>query len=214
MGIKIIIADDHEIFRNGLKAFLEKEKDIKIIGESGNSDETINLVLNDDVDVLILDISMPGLPAGKVVEDILQNKPGLAIIILTMHEDEYYLQEMLKKGVRGFVLKKSSGTNLVNAIIQVNEGNYYIDPTFTGYLVSSLTGTESFKRKKMSQLTKREIEILKLLALGHTNSEIADKLFISKRTVESHRSNILSKLELKNKAELVRYAMENRLISI
>ncbi|MFC1563447.1 response regulator [candidate division KSB1 bacterium] len=214
MAIKIIIADDHEIFRSGLRAFLEKENDIVIIGESGNGNETIDIVMKSDVDVLILDISMPGPPSGYIVEELLKEKPGLAIIILTMHEDEYYLQEMLKKGVRGFVLKKSSGTNLVTAIIQANEGNYYIDPTFTGYLVSSITGTDTSISKSVKQLTKREQEILKLLALGYTNSEIADKLYISKRTVETHRSNIMSKLGLKNKAELVRFAMENRIIDI
>lgn len=212
MPIKLFIADDHEIFRNGLRAFLEKEKDIEIVNESGDGYETIKLVSEEEVDVLILDISMPGPPAEEVVEKILKMKPQLAIVILTMHEDEYYLQEMLKKGVRAYVLKKSSGTNLINAINETFKGNHFIDPSLSNYVVSLYTGQPVKKDSMTNYLSKREQEVLKFLVLGYTNSEIAVKLFISKRTVESHKTNIMKKLGLKNKAELVRFAIDNGLI--
>ena len=214
MPIRIIIADDHAVFRSGLRAFLEKEGDFKIVGESGDGFETIKLVSEKDVDVLLLDISMPGLHTSKVAKEILEKYPHIAIIILTMHEDEYYLQEFLKIGVHAFVLKKSTGTNLIIAINEVFKGNHYIDPALSNYIVSSYTGYPDKKAGKMSHLSKREQEVLKLLVLGYANSEIADKLFISKRTVETHRTNIMSKLGLKSRVELVRFAIDNKLLDI
>ena len=213
MPIRIIIADDHAMFRSGIHAFLEKEDDFKIVGESGDGLETIKLVSEKSVDVLLLDISMPGPPTPKVAEEILKKQPCIAIVILTMHEDEYYLQEFLKTGVRAFVLKKSTCSNLIEAINAAFNGNYYIDPAFSDYFVSNLIEHPDKKTGKISHLTKRELEVLKLLVLGYTNSQIGERLFISKRTVETHRTNIMTKLGLKSRAELVRFAIDNKLIN-
>jgi two-component system response regulator NreC len=210
MPLKILIADDHAVFRSGLKALLEKELNMQVIGETGNGFDTIRAVEEMDVDVLILDITMPGLPGPKVAEAVLKIKPDLTIVVLTMHEDEYYLQELFRLGAKAFVLKKSTGTDVVQAILAAHKGDNYIDPALTN------VGRQPKKPKsnRLNLTTPREQEVLVLLAFGHTNAEIGDKLCISERTVETHRTNIMSKLELKSRAELVRFAIDNGLFNL
>ncbi len=215
MSIRIMIADDHAVFRSGLKALLEKENDFEVVGEAGTGKETVRLINQKDVDVLLLDINMPGMTGPMVAEEVFKEKPDVAIVVLTMYDDEYYLQELFKIGAKGFVLKKSTGTDLIQAIRAVNLGNQYIDPSLISYVISPYIGRTKKKgdgRKNL--LTPREQEICRLLAYGHTNSEIAEKLFISERTVETHRSKIFSKLDLKNRAELVRFAIDNNLMKL
>jgi DNA-binding NarL/FixJ family response regulator len=210
-----MIADDHAVFRSGLKALLEKENDFEVVGEAGTGKETVRLINQKDVDVLLLDINMPGMTGPMVAEEVFKEKPDVAIVVLTMYDDEYYLQELFKIGAKGFVLKKSTGTDLIQAIRAVNLGNQYIDPSLISYVISPYIGRTKKKgdgRKNL--LTPREQEICRLLAYGHTNSEIAEKLFISERTVETHRSKIFSKLDLKNRAELVRFAIDNNLMKL
>jgi two-component system, NarL family, response regulator NreC len=216
MPIRILIADDHAVFRNGLKVLLEKESDIEVIGEAGNGFDTVRMATETDLDVLLLDVSMPGLPGSKVAETVLKSKPKLAIVVLTMHEDEYYLQEFLRLGVRAYVLKKSTGTDVVQAIRAAQKGEQYIDPALAGLLVSSYVGRQPAKEKpeRLNLLTGREIEVLTLLAFGHTNAEIAEKLHISERTVETHRTNIMTKMEFKSRAELVRFAIDNGILKL
>jgi len=215
MSIRIVIADDHAIFRSGLKALLEKESDFEVVGEAGNGIETIRLANEKDFDVLLLDINMPGVTGPAVAEEILKKCKRVAIVVLTMYDDEYYLQELFKIGVKGFVLKKSTGTDLIQAIRAVNSGKQYIDPSLTSYVISPYVGRKREKPdSRKSLLTHREQEICSLLAYGHTNSEIAEKLFISERTVETHRANIFSKLNIKNRAELVRFAIDNNLMKL
>ena len=216
MALKILIADDHAVFRSGLRALLEKEPNMQIIGETGNGFDTIRAVENMDVDVLILDITMPGLPGPKVAEAVLKIKPELTIVVLTMHEDEYYLQELFRLGAKAFVLKKSTGTDVVQAILAAHKGDNYVDPALTNAVISSFVGRQPKKPKsnRLDLTTPREQEVLVLLAFGHTNAEIADKLCISERTVETHRNNIMSKLELKSRAELVRFAIDNGLFNL
>lgn len=216
MPVRILIADDHAVFRSGLKALLEQEPDMEVVGETGDGYETIRAVEETDVDVLILDITMPGLTGPKVAESVLKNKPSLKIVVLTMHEDNYYLQELFRLGVRAYVLKKSTGTDVVQAIKAAIKGDEYIDPALTNVVISSFVGRPSKKRKagRLNLTTQREQEVLTLLAYGHTNGEIADKLCISERTVETHRNNIMSKLELKSRAELVRFAIDNGLLKL
>jgi DNA-binding NarL/FixJ family response regulator len=210
-----MIADDHAVFRSGLRALLEKENDFEVVGEAGTGKETVRLINQKDVDVLLLDINMPGMTGPMVAEEVFKEKPDVAIVVLTMYDDEYYLQELFKIGAKGFVLKKSTGTDLIQAIRAVNLGNQYIDPSLISYVISPYIGRTKKKgdgRKNL--LTPREQEICRLLAYGHTNSEIAEKLFISERTVETHRSKIFSKLDLKNRAELVRFAIDNNLMKL
>jgi two-component system response regulator NreC len=216
MPIRILIADDHAVFRSGLKALLEKESDIEVVGETGDGFDTIRAAEETDIDVLILDITMPGLPGPKVAEAVLKKKPSLIIVVLTMHEDEYYLQELFRLGVRAYVLKKSTGTDVVQAIRAATKGDEYIDPALANVFISSFVGRQPRKQKagRLDLTTPREQEVLTLLAYGHTNAEIAEKLCISERTVETHRTNILSKLELRSRAELVRFAIDNGLLKL
>ena len=159
---------------------------------------------------------MPGLPGPKVAETVLKKKPDLGIVVLTMHEDEYYLQELFRLGVQAYVLKKSTGTDVVQAIRLARKRDKYVDPALTNVVISSFVGRQPKKEKagRLNLTTPREQEVLTLLALGHTNAEIAEKLCISERTVETHRTNIMSKLELKSRAELVRFAIDNGLLKL
>jgi DNA-binding NarL/FixJ family response regulator len=216
MPIRIFIADDHAVFRSGLKMLLEKEPDLKVVGETGNGFDTIRAVSETELDVLLLDIAMPGLTGAKVAEAVLKYKPNLAIVVLTMNEDEYYLQEFFRLGVRAYVLKKSTGTDVVQAVRAANKGEQYIDPALAGLVISSYVGRQPKKEKlqRLDILTPREQEVLTLLAYGHTNAEIAEKLCISERTVETHRTNIMTKMEFKSRAELVRFAIDNGMFKL
>jgi len=213
--MRVLIADDHAVFRSGLKALLEKEGNIQVIGETGDGPETLAALRDLDCDVLILDISLPGMSGTKVAQEALKLKPHLPIVVLTMHEDESYMRELFSIGVRAFVLKKSTGTELLQALSAASQGKQYIDPSMTDKVISSFVGRPPKGRKKAEgevALTPREQEVCELLALGHTNQEIAERLFISERTVETHRMNIMGKLGLSSRAELVRYAIEKGLL--
>jgi two-component system response regulator NreC len=216
MPIRILIADDHAVFRSGLRALLEKENDLEVVGETGDGFETVKAASANEVDVLLLDLSMPGLPGSKVAETVLQQKPRLAIVVLTMHEDEYYLQELFKIGARAFVLKRSSGRELIQAIRTVHRGERYVDPSLAGHVITSLLGgrPRDSRTGRLDLLTSREREVCRLLAYGHTNAGIAEQLSISERTVETHRSNIMAKLDLSTRADLVRFAIDNGLLKL
>jgi DNA-binding NarL/FixJ family response regulator len=214
--MRIAIADDHAVFRSGLRALLEKEHDIKIVAETGTGPETIVALGRNDVDVLILDINLPGLSGPRVAETVLKQNPRVAIVVLTMYDDEYYLQELFKIGARAFVLKKSTGTDLLQAIRAAYRGEQYVDPAMAGHVISSYVGRKAPKSKadRLDALSPREQEVCKLLAYGHTNAEIAQRLYISIRTVETHRTNIMAKLNLRSRAELVRFAIDNGLFKL
>ena len=214
MPIRIVISDDHSVFRSGLRTLLEKEPDFEVVGEADSGADTLQTLSNTQTDVLILDISMPGISGTEVARAVLEQQPQLPIVILTMHEDEYYLREFFEIGVRAFLLKKSTATELFQAVRAVQKGDYYIDSSLTGHVINPFLGKSSRSDKKPGILTSREQEICRLLAFGHTNTEIADKLNISGRTVETHRTNIMSKLGLKSRANLVRYAIDNGLMKI
>ena len=215
MSIRLLIADDHAIFRSGLRALLEKESDIEIVATAGDGFETVRAVSDNKLDVLVLDLGLPGLPGTKVAELVRESHPHLAIVVLTMHEDDYYLRELLKIGIRAFVLKRSTGTELIRAIRMAYRGENYVDPSLAARVLSSSMGTAvTGTPGRLGLLTPREREVCKLLAYGNTNAEIAAHLFISERTVETHRANCMAKLDLKSRAELVRFAIENGLMKV
>jgi DNA-binding NarL/FixJ family response regulator len=216
MSIRVLIADDHGVFRSGLRALLEKEPDVEVVAETGDGPTTIQAVESDSVDVLILDITMPGLPGTKVAETVLKSRPEVGIVVLTMHEDEYYVQQLLALGVRAFVLKKSTGTDLIQAIRAASRKEQYVDPALAGSVIHSYLGRRVKRRPetKAGLLTPREQEVCGLLANGHTNAEISEKLAISERTVETHRAHIMSKLELDSRADLVRFAIDHGLLKV
>lgn len=215
MAIRIWLTDDHSVFRSGLRALLEKEEGLAVVGESGSGEETLNALKTNKVDVLLLDINMPGLSGIQVAKLAMKEQPRLLIVILTMHEDEYYLQELLKHGVHGYVLKKSTGVEVVQAIRAVYRGDHYVDPALTNLVISPYVGkTSKKKQSNIDLLTRREREVLEHLVHGFTNLEIAEKLCISDRTVETHRANINGKLGLKSRADLVRFAIDNGLLKV
>jgi DNA-binding NarL/FixJ family response regulator len=216
MPIRIFVADDHAVFRSGLKMLLEKEPDFEVVGEAGNGFDAIRAVKETDLDVLLLDVAMPGLSGARVAEEVLKCKPDLGIVVLTMHEDEYYLQEFFRLGVRAYVLKQSQSAGVAQAIRAAQKGNQYIDPSLADLVISPYVGRQSKKKKtqRLDIMTPRELQVLTLLAYGHTNAEIADKLCISERTVETHRNNIMTKMEFKSRAELVRFAIDNGILKL
>lgn len=212
MATTVHVADDHSVFRAGLRALIEKEKDFLVTGESGNSFDTMKSVIKDKPDVLILDINMPGISTSNVVENLTKEMPNLAILVLTIHDEEYYLKEFLKAGARGFMVKTSTSQELIRALHIVVKGETYVDPALSKHLITNYLGEQTKKSKKDEKLTKRERQVFEKLVYGYTNQEIAKDLTISKRTVDSHRASIMSKLGLNSRAELVRYALQHGLI--
>jgi two-component system response regulator NreC len=212
MTIQVHISDDHGVFRSGLKALIEKEEDLAVVGETGNSFDTLRWFTEHEADVLVLDINMPGPPTSEVAREVAANHPKTAVLVLTIHSEEYYLREFLNLGVKGFMVKTSTGNEFIEAIRMVHKGKTYVDPSMSKYLVSNYVGKPLKSGGRLDVLTKREQEVCTYLATGHTNAEVAEALSISKRTVETHRASIMTKLELKTRAELVRFAMENGLL--
>ena len=213
MTIPILIVDDHAVFRSGLRALLEREEDIEVVAEDGEGHAALDILKAKKISVILLDITLQGLNGARVAELILERFPRMAIVVLTMHEDEYYLQELFRVGVRGYILKKSTGTEVVSAIRAAYRGDTYIDPALANLVVSPYVGASSKKDEgRLGLLSKREQEVCGLLAHGHTNNEVAEKLCISPRTVETHRINIMNKLDLKTRAELVRFSIDHGLL--
>lgn len=214
MTIRLLIADDHQVFRSGLSALLSREKDLLVVAEAGTGPEVLEQLEQCETDVLILDLSMPGgLSGPQIAETALERYPRLRILVLTMHEDPYYLSEMFRVGVRGFLLKKAGAEDVVKALRAVARGEYHVDAALGGQAMSALvTPATSQRESRLAMLTPRERDVCRLLALGYTNVEVGQQLFISDRTVESHRTSIMTKLSLKNRAELVRFALDNELV--
>jgi two-component system, NarL family, response regulator NreC len=213
--VKIIIADDHAVVRIGLRTLLEKEADFQVIGEASDGSQTINLVTLLNPDVVILDMIMPGINGIEITRQIKKISPDTQVIILSMHANEAYVLETLKKGASGYVLKDSTGSDLVKAIREVIAGRRYLSPPLSEralerYIqISKNTGLDVNEA-----LTEREREVLYLAAEGFSNAEIAEKLSISQRTAETHRFNLMHKLGLKNNAELIHYAIQQGIITV
>lgn len=212
--IKLLIVDDHAVFRSGLRALLQTETGMTVVAESANGEEALRQAMTTEVDVMTLDLSMPGINSSQVARDLAREKPKLGIVVLTMHEDEIYLNEMLRSGVMGYVLKKSSSNILVQAIHAAAAGRHFVDPALSDFVLNTMLGG-SRKRESLDgidALTPREREVCQLLAYGFTNSEIGEQLCISERTVESHRNSLHAKLNLRNRAAIVRFAINHGLL--
>ncbi|MFB6345873.1 MAG: response regulator transcription factor [bacterium] len=214
MTVKVMIADDHAVFREGLREILEGDGAIDVIGEAEDSYQVLDQLPDPDFEVLVLDISMPGPSASTVAEKVLDECQFCSIVVLTMHDEEYYLKEFLQIGVKGFLNKKQASDHVIEAIKAADNGNRYIDPELADKAVSSLADRPGNKEaSRLDELTDRQQEVCELLAYGHTNTEVAEKLNISPRTVESHRAEIMDKLGFDNRADLVRFALDRGLIS-
>lgn len=206
--IKIIIADDHHIFRKGVISIAEEDATIEISGEASNGDEAYDLIKSKQPDIAVLDIDMPGLSGLDVARKIKSEGVKTKIVILTIHKDKEYFDEAMELDIKAYVLKESISNDLVDCIKQVSSGDYYISPAISGYLVEKRKPKEN--DSALEKLTASELQILKLIAENKTNSQIAEELFRSVRTVENHRNNICSKLGLKGPHALLLFAIENR----
>jgi DNA-binding NarL/FixJ family response regulator len=211
--IKVIIVDDHEIFRNGLQTILNRMENIQLSGIAANGQEAIDLAKSKDVDVILMDIKMPIVDGIEATKKVIEHKPDLKIIALSMFGDEENLQQMILAGAKGFLLKNVTRKVLSHAIELVcNGGNYYSEELL-GFFTKKYI-QEIQPENDDLQITKREMEVLQLVAEGLSNQEIADKLFISKRTVDGHKNNLIVKTGSKNMVDLLVYAIKNGLVKI
>jgi DNA-binding NarL/FixJ family response regulator len=213
--IQVLIVDDHQILRDGIKALLHKAKTIKVIGEINDGSKVLDFISTNKPDVILMDILMKEVDGIQATQLIKSKYPEIKILALSMNNQYSYIESMLKAGASGYILKNTGGDELVHAITMVFEGKTYFSEEVTGIVMKSYLEPEPIKKSDkdlLNQLTKREIEILKLIAQEFTNQEIADKLFISKRTVDTHRRNLLQKIEVKNSIGLIRFAYNNGLI--
>ncbi len=212
--IKIVLADDHQIVRKGFKALLSVEPDFKIVGEAGDGFETVKQVEQLQPDVLVLDLMMAGINGLEVTRQLIKKNNKLGIVILSMHSNEAYVLDALRSGARAYILKESPPEELVTAIREVHNGRRYLSSPLTERAIDAYTQkTEVQTVDPYEQLTTREREVLQLAAQGHTNNEIATHLYISPRTVETHRTNLMRKLSLHNHAQLIQYAFQRGLIT-
>lgn len=212
---EIVIADDHTILRQGLRALLSSDPNLKVVGEAEDGRDAIRCVENLSPDLALIDLSMPRMNGMEAIRDIKKTNPQTKIIVLTVHKAEEYILEALKSGADGYVLKDASHAELMIAINKVLEGKRYLSADISGKVIDGyLEGRKTLKSKSAWEtLTQREREILKLIAEGNKNKEIADYLCISLKTVEKHRANLMKKLDLHNAAALTTFAMEKGLIS-
>ncbi|MDB4534486.1 response regulator transcription factor [Vicingaceae bacterium] len=211
--IKILLADDHLLIRNGIKLLLKNKPEIEVVSESANGEGVITYLTNNPgtVDVVLMDISMAVMNGVEATQIVTDRFPDIKVLALTMHNEESYISSMLKAGAMGYILKDSNTEDLTLAIKTVYSNQKYYSNEVSVILINSLMNKDSVEDS--SELSKREVEILGLVADGLTNKVIGEMLNISSRTVETHRRNILDKLGVKNTAEMVRYAIENKIVA-
>jgi two-component system response regulator NreC len=211
--IKIILADDHQVVRKGLKALLSSEPDFNIVGEAGDGLETVQLVEQVLPDILVLDLMMSGINGLEVTRQLSKKGVKTGIVILSMHNNEAYVLEALRSGAKAYILKDSPPEELTRAIREVSSGRRYLSSPLTERAIEAYTQkTEVKSIDPYEELTTREREILQLAAQGCTNSEIASRLYISPRTVETHRTNLMRKLGLHNHTQLIQFAIQHGII--
>ena len=208
--ISVVIVDDHAVVRSGLRLVLEAEDDITVEDEGGTADEAVRLARLHKPNVVLLDVTMPGRSGLAAAEEIKQAAPKASILVLSMHDDPSYVREAFAAGASGYLLKEAADAELVAAVREVAGGGRYVHPALGARLAAA--EAEAQAAAAADPLSDREREVLRLLALGHTNQEIAKMLFISVRTAETHRAHIMQKLRLTTRAELVRYALQHGLL--
>jgi len=210
MSTRVLIADDHGIVRGGLKLLLERQPDIEVVGEAADGAEAVERALALRPDLAILDVSMPLLTGIQATHEIKRHAPEIDVLVLSMHDDERYVFEALKAGASGYVLKREADQDLVDAVRSVTRGEPFLTNAATETLVREWMADETTGPRE--PLSQREQEVLKLIAEAHTNRTIGEILHLSEKTVESHRGNILRKLGMRDRVELVRYAIRRGLV--
>lgn len=210
---RILLADDHAVVRGGLRLVLDAEPDLEVVHEASDGAQAVELGLREDVDLAILDVSMPRMTGLQAARELSQRRPDLRILMLSMHDNEQYFFEALKAGASGYVLKTAANADFVEACRATMRGEPFLYPSATVALIRDyLERARRGEETPTDPLTPRELDVLKLIAEGHTSEEIAAMLFISKKTVDRHRANILEKLGMRNRVELTRYAIRRGLV--
>ena len=214
--IKIILVDDHQMFRDGVKAVLHDEENISVIGEVGRGGELFEMLNSLTPDLVITDISMPDISGIEITKYLTENYPSVRVLILSMHKNEEFITKSISAGASGYLPKDTSMKELLEAIEVISDGGNYFNRDISDTLLSSIIrkSKSQAKEAKPSKLTAREKEIITLVVEGLTNKEIAEKLFISIRTVDSHKNNIMQKLNLRSTVEMVKYAIKNNLAEL
>jgi two-component system response regulator NreC len=207
--VRIVLADDHAVVRSGLRMVLEREGDLEVVSEAGDAETALRMALGHKPAVLVLDLNMPGeLSSLDAIPRVRDVSPATRVVVLTMQEDPEFARRALRAGAAGYVLKESADHELVDAVRRAAAGDTYLNPRLGAMLAAAPPETVG----PPDDLTERELEVLRQIALGHTNAEIAERLYLSVRTVESHRAHIQQKLRRSSRAELVRYALDHGLV--
>jgi DNA-binding NarL/FixJ family response regulator len=210
VSIRVLVVDDHAIVRSGLRRVLDAEPGIETVSEAENADRAVFEAMEHKPDIVLMDVVMPGKSGIEGLPALLQAVPGTQVLILSMQDDPRYVREAFEAGASGYVLKEAADTDLITAVRAVAAGERYVHPALGARLLAA--EVEERKRAEADPLSEREREVLRLLALGHTNQEIAKLLYISVRTAATHRAHIMQKLRLSSRAELVRYALAEGLL--
>ena len=210
MTIRVLVVDDHAVVRAGIRRVLDAESDIETVGEAATAERAVFEALESKPDVVLMDVVMPGKSGIEGLPALLNAVPEVRVLMLSMQDDPRYVREAVEAGASGYVLKDAADTDVVDAVRAVAAGERYVHPTLGARLVAA--ESEERKRAESDPLSEREREVLRLLALGHTNQEIAALLYISVRTAETHRAHVMQKLGLSSRAELVRYALDHGLV--
>jgi DNA-binding NarL/FixJ family response regulator len=208
--IRVLIVDDHAVLRSGLHLLLDAQSDIEVVGEAGDVKEAVFETRDKKPDVVLMDVVMPGQTGIEGVPLVLKEAPKARVLVLSMQDDPRYVREAFAAGAVGYILKEAVDAEVVGAIQRVAAGDHYVHPALGARLVAA--EAEAKAREEADPLSDREREVMRLLALGHTNQEIAKMLYISVRTAETHRAHIMQKLRLSTRAELVRYAIDQGLL--
>jgi two-component system response regulator NreC len=212
VSIRTLVVDDHAVVRAGLRLLLEAEDDIEVVAEAGDARGAVFETRAQKPDVILLDVVMPGRSGLEAIPDLLKESPESKILVLSMQDDAAYVREAFASGASGYVLKEAVDAEVVGAVREVAEGRRYVHPVLGARLVAA--DAEERAKEEADPLSEREHEILRLLALGHTNQEIASSLYLSVRTVETHRAHIMQKLRISTRAELVRYALDHGMLDV
>jgi DNA-binding NarL/FixJ family response regulator len=216
MSIRVLIADDHKIMLAGLRSLLEKQADFEVVGEAENGRKAVQMVQEKTPDVVVMDVSMPDLNGMEATAQIIESLPETKVIALSMHSDKRFVMGMLRAGASGYLLKDCASQELANAIFQVAGGKKYLSPEITGVIIDDVLqgGSSEELTTASSVLSAREREVLQLIAEGWSTKQIASHLYVSIKTIETHRRQIMKKLDLHNIADLTKYALREGLTSI
>lgn len=214
--IRVILADDHQMFREGVKSILDDEPGIEVVGEVGRGQDLLKMLESIVPDIVITDISMPEMSGIEIASYLSQNYPQVRVLILSMHVNEEFIVKALETGANGYLPKDTSMNELLEAIYVISRGENYFNKEISDTVLKSIIrkSKPEANQKQSDSLTDREMEVLYNVVNGNTNKEIARKLYISVRTVDSHKNNIMHKLKLKSSVELVKYAIKNKLVSL